>query len=263
MIAGLAPAARTVRSDLADWIRFRLAPRPVHVNEQERAYLRQLRQDGFVVIDRYWSRADAFALRDEVLPHLAGGADVEYPGGAYARFWDRRAHDEGVRRIYHVERLIPRLQAFRHDPLVLTLARAYYGLPFFSGVLVYQHNLQSNHNTRGYHVDWFGKEFKAFLYLDDVHEGNGPFTYLRGSHRLYLTRLRRQLNPRHGVSPTSFEDADLGRALEREVRVCGQAGTLILADVRGIHRGSPQIDGQRSALVNYLYSHQGDANLDR
>ena len=41
------------------------------------------------------------------------------------------------------------------------------------------------------------------------------------------------------------------------------AGTLILADVRGFHRGSPQLERSRSALVNYMYREEGDRFLDR
>ena len=32
----------------------------------------------------------------------------------------------------------------------------------------------------------------------------------------------------------------------------------ILADVRGFHRGSPQLDGSRSVLVNYIFREPGD-----
>jgi hypothetical protein len=262
LIGKVEPAARLVREEVGEWIRLRLTPVPVLLSKQEKSCLRRLLRDGVVVVDQHWPRAEALALRDELLTHLASGRNVDFPGGAYSRFWDGRAYDQGVRRIYHVDRLVHRLTGFRHDPFVLKLAHAYYGAPFHSGALVYQHNLQSNRHTRSYHVDVFGKEFKAFLYLDDVTDENGPFTYLKGTHRSHLTRLRRQMTARPGMLPTSFSQEDLGRLVNREVRVCGPAGTLILADVRGIHRGSPQIERDRSVLVNYLYPHAGDVRLD-
>ena len=86
-----------------------------------------------------------------------------------------------------------KLSEFRHDPWIFGIAEAYYRMPFNSGVLVFQHNTKSNKETRYYHVDAFVREFKAFMYLDEVTEGNGPFTYLRGTHRSHLTRLRKQL----------------------------------------------------------------------
>ena len=118
----------------------------------------------------------------------------------------------------------------------------------YSGVLIFQHNTQTSSDTRYYHVDWFGREFKAFLYLEDVDEGNGPYTYLRGTHRSHMIRVKKQI---FGGGDTGFTDREIKSVLDREVQVTGEAGTLILADVRGIHRGSPQIDRSRSILANY------------
>ena len=254
--------AQTVRRDLADWASARLSGQRGVDGSAEAEHLRTLRRDGFVAVEGHWPRAEALRLRDDLLKYVAHGGNREFPEGAYLRSWDGRECDQGVRRIYHVERLIDRLSAFRHDPLTRRLAAAYYGFDVHSGVLVYQHNLASNYDTRYYHVDIFDKEFKAFLYLDDVDEQNGPFTYLRGSHRAHFTRLRRQIQHRAGMKSTSFAEADLGSLLQDEVKVCGPAGTLILADVRGLHRGAPQLSGARSVLVNYLYRHAGDVRID-
>ena len=168
-----------------------------------------------------------------------------------------------MRRLYHVEKEVPELAAFRNDPFCFKIVNAYYGFPFHSGLLMYQHNTRSNENTRYYHVDVYQKEFKAFLYLDDVDPGNGPFTYLRGTHKSHFRRVKQQILWNGEGSPTSFSNKALGPLLEREVQIVGPAGTLILADVRGFHRGSPQVDRSRSALVNYMYRHEGDLFLDR
>ena len=166
--------------------------------------------------------------------------------------------------IYHVERLVPELSALRHDPFVMDVASAYYGQPFHSNLLIFQHNLQSNENTRFWHVDAFVREFKAFVYLDDVDEGNGPFAYLRGTHRDHVARLRKQIvgNP-PGESPTSFSEEEVTPKLDREARICGPAGTLILTNVRGVHRGTPQVNRSRSVLVNYILKHPGDLEVDK
>ncbi|MHB8466660.1 MAG: phytanoyl-CoA dioxygenase family protein [Acidimicrobiales bacterium] len=212
-------------------------------------------RDGYAVIEGFWPRERAFALRDRLEVELANDESKDYESGAYLRFWDDRSYDEGVRRLYHVEH--------RRDPVTHRIAEAYYGKPFHSGVLVFQYNSRSNANTRYYHIDWWGKEFKSFLYLDDVDEGNGPFTYLRGTHKSHLRRLKKQAFPGREGSTTTFYDRDLGRLLDREVKIAGPAGTLILADVRGFHRGSPQLNGSRSVIVNYMYPEPGDHFLDR
>jgi hypothetical protein len=251
-----------VRSDLRDFVKSRPPANPDLAPAELRA-LADVRRNGFAVVEGFWPRERALEMRDRLEAYLEPAESKDFDSGAYIRFWDNRSYDEGVRRLYHVEREVPELAAFRNDPFVFNVVNAYYGYPFYSGLLMYQHNTRSNANTRYYHVDVFTKEFKAFLYLDDVDAGNGPFTYLRGTHKSHFRRLKKQIFWNGDDASTSFSNEDLGPTLEREVQVTGPAGTLILADVRGFHRGSPQLERTRSALVNYIYPHEGDTFLDR
>ena len=253
--------ARIIRDELA--VRSQLKSRPAveELDPQQREALADLRRDGYAVIKGYWSREQAFDMRDRLEGYLKEGKSRDFDNGAYMRFRDgTRESDSEVRRIYHVDALVPELSKSRNDPLVFDIAAAYYGAPMYSGVLIFQHNTQTSSDTRYYHVDWFGREFKAFLYLEDVDEGNGPYTYLRGTHRSYMIRVKKQI---FGGGDTGFTDREIKSVLDREVQVTGEAGTLILADVRGIHRGSPQIDRSRSILANYTYVHPGDVFLEK
>jgi hypothetical protein len=263
LAANLRETKQIVRSDLRDFVRNRKSVDPSTIGSEEQRALADLRRDGFAVVADFWPRDRALAMRDQLEAYLSDETSRDFPSGAYIRFWDNRTYDEGVRRLYHVELEVAELAQYRHDPFVSNVVRAYYGYPFHSGLLMYQHNTRSNANTRYYHVDVFTKEFKSFLYLDDVDPGNGPFTYLRGTHRSHVRRLKREIFWDGEGASTSFSDRDLGRTLNREVQVCGPAGTLILADVRGFHRGSPQLERSRSALVNYMYPESGDRFLDR
>jgi len=255
---------KVVQSDLRDFVGGVARGGGSDLGQRESDALRNLRRDGFAVVEGFWDRERAIAMRDHLETFLEAGENVDYPEGAYLRFWDDRAYDQGVRRLYHVERIVPELSSFRNDPFVMGVAQAYYRMPFHSGALVYQYNTRSNTDTRYYHVDGFSREFKAFLYLDDVEDASkGPFTYLRGTHRSHLTRLRKQIVGNAEGSPTSFYEADLGRRLKGETQLLGPAGTLILADVRGFHRGSPQYGDSRSVLVNYILPEPGDLFFDR
>jgi hypothetical protein len=256
--------ATIVRGDLAESIRARRRPPELELDARQQKALADLRRDGYAVVENYWSRENALELRDRLEAHLTEGKDKDFDEGAWLRVWDDRSYDQGVRRIYHVERLIPELRDFRFDPFVLDIVHAYYGTQYHSNALVFQHNTATNEDTRYYHVDAFVREFKSFMYLDDVDEGNGPFTYLRGTQRKHFTRLKKQvLGNDEGVSPTTFYPEDIRSVLDREVQINGPAGTLILTDVRGLHRGSPQVDRSRSVLVNYILKHPGDAELDK
>jgi Phytanoyl-CoA dioxygenase (PhyH) len=252
--------ARIVRSDVNEYIDRRRAE-PVSLEPGELPLVHALRADGYVVVPDYWPRDRALAMRDRLEAYLEEGQSKDFPSGAYLRFRDNVAYDEGVRRLYHVDKEIPELAEHRNDPFIRRVVEAYYGRPYHSGVLMYQYNTKSNDNTRYHHVDAFSKEFKSFLYLDDVDEGNGPFAYIPGTQRSHLRRIVKQL--RNGSAATGFSNEELKGVIDREVKLVGPAGTLILADVRGFHRGTPQLDRSRSVLVNYLYESPGDLQLER
>lgn len=259
------PTVRQLREDLSEYVRGRNSRDETTLDERQLRALAELRRNGYTVIENYWPRERALAVRDRLEAYLAEGADRDFDEGAWMRFWDGRGYDQGVRRIYHADKLEPELAEARNDRFILDIASAYYGLPFYSGALVFQHNLQSNANTRTYHVDAFIKEFKSFIYLDDVDAGNGPFAYVPGTQRKHMLRLKKQLlGNGDGESPTTVFPEDMTKTeLASETSVLGTAGTLILADVRGLHRGTPQKDRSRSVLVNYIVKHQGDLQIDR
>ncbi len=253
-----------VRDDLTDFAWSCIRSLNLNLTSEEQKCVADLRMKGFAVVREYWPQEKALQMRDRLEAYLVVGKSQDFENGAYLRFWDERGYDQGVRRIYHVERLVQELKDFRNDPSILRIAAQYWGSSHYSGVLVFQHNTKSNANTRYYHIDWFGKQFKAFLYLDDVDEGNGPFTYLRGTHRNRFLRLKKQIIGNADGSPTSFFESDLGSVLDREIKIYGPAGTLILADVRGLHRGSPQVNRSRSILMNYIHLRSpGDLYLDK
>lgn len=239
--------------------------RPRELDEVEQQLLGQLERDGFAVLENYWSRQEALAMRDQLESYLGSTEDCDLANGAYLRVWEGgRDYDQGVRRIYHVDKLVPGLEAHRNDPSLMRIIHAYYRRPFHSRVLVFQHNLATAHNTRYYHVDSFFNELKTFLYLDDVDAGNGPFTYLKGSHKHHWLRTRKLLRPgKSDLPPTTFRPEELSEILQDEVQLCGAAGTLILADVRGFHRGSPQKERSRSVLVNFIHKEAGDVFPER
>jgi hypothetical protein len=100
------------------------------------------------------------------------------------------------------------------------------------------------------HADTFHPTVKAWLFLTDVAEDAGPFTYVPGSHRLTAQRLewerRMSLSARHSLKPEdrqgSFridpaELASLGLPQPRIFTV--PANTLIVADTFGFHARGP------------------------
>jgi hypothetical protein len=100
------------------------------------------------------------------------------------------------------------------------------------------------------HADTFHPTVKAWLFLTDVAEDAGPFTYVPGSHRLTRQRLewerRMSLSARHSPNAEerqgSFridpaELASLGLPQPRSFAV--PPNTLIVADTFGFHARGP------------------------
>lgn len=260
LVRRLHATGRVLVQDLGDAARRRLSPPPELASELEAQCVDDLRRDGACVVEGWWPRDNALDLKARLEARRAT-RDVRHPSGAYQRVWSDRAADSGVQRFYHVDREFPELQCFRLDEGVLRIAWHYCGVPMHSGALVWQHNAVAEAGTRGFHVDGFERQFKSFLYLDDVNEENGPFTYLVGSHRLGIRRIIRQLHKPPGHASTGYSEAELPEGLE-ERSMMGEAGALVLADVRGLHRGAPQRARSRSILVNYMYRSPGDVWLD-
>lgn len=79
---------------------------------------------------------------------------------------------------------------------------------------------------------------KVFLYLDDVDEGAGPFTYAPGTHGKGRDR---------SIRPEYFLEGNVQRTTDEQMaavyprekwRVCtGKKGTVVFADTRGYHKG--------------------------
>jgi hypothetical protein len=100
------------------------------------------------------------------------------------------------------------------------------------------------------HSDTFQPTAKAWLFLDDVGEEDGPFSYVPGSHRLTPQRLAWERAESLSAASSSDRMHSEGsfRATEEDlaalglpapVRMAVPANTLIVADTSGFHRRTP------------------------
>jgi len=128
------------------------------------------------------------------------------------------------------------------DPVLLSVVNEYLGLAgrFYHLTLNATTPVQSYTaaaQSQRWHRDPEDKKMcKVFLYLNDVDETAGPFTYVRES--AYGMRFGRAFpqRPPRGSYPDS---AELERIIPPQaiVRCTGPAGTLIFCDTAGLHRG--------------------------
>ncbi len=224
------------------------------VDPEDRA---RFNRDGYVEI-RDFLPPDIFAALREQMTRFEGAAREMAQGHTITRRYavDREAL-----------RAIPALDHFRRHPRWRGLSR--YVASFDMEPLLYiqtilTHRLPAPPDPQiALHADTFYPSMKAWLFLEDVTDETGPFTYVRGSHRLTPEReaweKRRsltvrdedcRLSARGSLRIRTEELAAL--ALPQPTRFAVPANTLIIADTFGFHaRGESEGRSTRIELWAY------------
>ncbi len=204
---------------------------------------------GIAVVSNYWSAGKCAAARAEIDRLM-----VEYPGAV-------KAYSGGSdNRMFGVEATSALLAEFHYDRFLRGVGELIGGLTLYNFATLgarIEATPENNGSGDGWHRDGHGFQFKSILYLCDVTEENGPFEFLPGSH----TRWRAGFDTITGNLPPApksrYEPAAIDRMNRwfgtRRRRYLAKAGTLLLVNTSGIHRGRPLMHGTRYALTNYYY----------
>ena len=111
----------------------------------------------------------------------------------------------------------------------------------------------------GWHRDSpFTHQFKTIVYLSDVSEQNGPFQYIKGTHKYSSVQESARFLGKK-LSERRFTNEEIEKLVEEKVvqeptTFVGKAGSLLIADTRGLHRGSPLKNDSRYALTRYHFA---------
>lgn len=225
-------------------------------------HLEKLNQDGVVVIPNYYTSDYCDSLRSRFEQIITNNPEnIDFDNGAYLihNRLNNSKTDRGVSRLYHANRLLPELNDHKKDSLIHKLISAYAGRPMYSKNLWYQYN-EASKKTRYFHVDMFAfrSQIKSIVYLQDTTIEDGPFCYIKGSHRnseLIKTKFYSTNPP---GQDTGYTSDDLQSVIDQVTPIEAKAGSLILADVGGAHRGLPQHSHSRSILMQYFMDRPGD-----
>lgn len=120
-------------------------------------------------------------------------------------------------------------------PLLASIASDYYGCKAAIGTVNLRKSFKSDlppDGTTLYHTDRNAyKLLKFFFYLNDVGPDDGPFTYIRGSD-----------NKKPPICDIQhrWKDEEVYNLFgkEREVKLTAKFGDMIIANTRGMHKGS-------------------------
>jgi hypothetical protein len=220
--------------------------------------LAAIESQGVVAVPGYWSADRCGAARaafDRALADYPASVQL-YSGGS-------------DRRLYGMESADALFANFHNDPFLKGFGELDSGLELYNFATLGGRIKASHDNTGsgdGWHRDAHGYQFKAILYLTDTAPENGPFQYLIGSHKRWRVAVDTALGNLPEAPNTRYATADIERVTARLNLVTqsfpAPAGTLLLVNTAGVHRGMPLAAGERYALTNYYY-HPVDIDEDR
>jgi phytanoyl-CoA dioxygenase PhyH len=109
----------------------------------------------------------------------------------------------------------------------------------------------ANIASQNWHRDPTDKKFlKVFFYLRDVDEMSGPFEFVVGSHEMgpygktFPRKLPHGIYPPPGAVERHFTDA-------QRKKYTGKAGTIVICDTSGLHRGGHVLSNDRFLFYTY------------
>jgi hypothetical protein len=217
-------------------------------NETAQKIITGLNRDGIVI-----STVDEFAGEIAHFQELESsvGQILETRGGELQRMKSKANDVEAVGdKTFNIELLGSELTfdpesifaRFALQETFLNIANAYFGM--FAKLRYYNvwYTFATESEARESQLWHFDREdnyiLKIFLYLKDVDEGTGPFTYAPETHR---KGSRRNLQPEYflekNVRRTTDEQMNAVVPKENWIRAVGKKGTIVFADTRGYHKG--------------------------
>ena len=175
----------------------------------------------------------------------------------------REAQKEGTAAKEFLERLMPsRVEAtgpfvaLALEPQVVALANAYIGMHSYLRGLEMWRNLPTDEPpklSQLWHRDWDDViNLKLFVYLSEVTEEHGPFTFASGT---------QPGGPRELDVKDRLSDDEMAERIPREewVVCTGGPGTVVLADTCGYHKGGKPTKGDRLLWTAQFTSGAADA----
>jgi hypothetical protein len=226
------------------------------------ATLAKLLSDGAVFLPGYFPTEQIKPVHDAFLPMLERVRNGDTPSE-----WATVDYGEdGIYRLRDPVAYIPESRALFEDEYLRGLVSAYMSGRDAPPALYVDYKPDLKHDyTATLHMDDFKSQVKIFVFLSDIGPGNAPLVYWLKSQR--DAPWRREFDYRfwegtelgtHGFVPITYlrraREAG-GESAPQEVEFCGPAGSVVVGDVRGIHRASVLREGYRLELVaKFIYA---------
>ena len=170
--------------------------------------------------------------------------------------------NDSDKRIYGVERFTNEYNINNMDQMADTLF-SHFSFNLIQEKFKLLGNINYNKTNIGSGNGWhrdapYMHQFKAILYLNDVTKDNGPFMYIKKSHRLknYL-KVHKYLNSNY--TKRRFSDDEIEKLVQEKIlpnptSCIAKSGSIIFVNTRGLHRGKKLLNGTRFTLTNYYFN---------
>jgi hypothetical protein len=139
----------------------------------------------------------------------------------------------------------PHVMELANHPDLIAVATRYLGYTPTITLLTMRWSFPSettDTDVQSFHRDSEPGSIKLLVYLTDVDYDSGPHRYAAGSHR---DRMPLRLH--------NYSDAEVSQRHGGSLAFIGPAGTGVLIDSKGIHKGTPPMSGGR-LLLGIQYS---------
>lgn len=229
---------------------------------ENRERMETFARDGVVILPDHFSAEIIEAARQRVhLMALAlqAGSDIlnDIPDSC-----KDRDLPYGAFRIYEIDKFYGDVCApIRDDAVIADLVQSYMSNQAGIQSMAVELRTQSE-GLDGYmtannpmpHADHMFRQVKVFTLLEDVNEDNGPMVYWTGTQKDEEWRWSNDYMRFVGLSPFNADrnfseymmnTMDDNNPEVRRITCTGTAGTVIIADVRGVHRASMVNSGHR------------------
>lgn len=216
------------------------------LSESSDSVFRSLKSNGFFIVDEFLSPEKCARLRQEIDVH----GDKDYA-------WKDATDSD--QRIYGIESVSQEFNSLFNHPLLNDVYKKYIDKTsrneFIMGNRV-EFKKDNAGSGGGWHRDSINRrQLKFIVYLSDVTTSSGCFQYIKQTHIPFQKlKINRILNKTIGAYRYSDENIDILLSKGYKIKdFVGKAGTLLIVETSGIHRGKPiEKGGVRYAATNYL-----------
>ncbi len=246
------PPIKTLRQEIQNAISDLKNSSAIPLSPEESRILKEIKKTGVYVIPNFYSGEECSQLISEIDSLMA-----KYSNQLFIDEFDVD------HRIFGADRISTLIKKFFTNDFINRITASHQKSNNLVGVtmigrLEYKTG-KIKGSGEGWHRDWaVNRQFKSILYLTDVTVENGPFEYLEGSHK-HLNIINDCVSEHFTFNQSRFTDEQIETLTKKKYGTrlktfTAKAGTLILANTRGMHRGMPIQSGVRYSMTNYYWS---------